>query len=75
MQKLQDLRLPVYLPGDQHNHREVQGIAYITAGGKMVIAFRDWNDGLRLVQDAEAGKLMCVHIDWKEDSATPAQPG
>lgn len=76
MPNLADLRLPVYMPGDNHEHREVAGVATITAQGKMVIMFRDWNDGLRLVQDAERGILLSVHIDYKEtDGASAPQSG
>lgn len=67
------IRLPVFLPGSNHDWEMADGIGTVTADGKIEINLRDRGAAIQMVEQAKDGIFMAISfavLDETEEAAT-----
>lgn len=64
------IKLPAFLPGNNRNWDQVDGIATITEDGKINVRFQNPEDGKRLVEMARNNILFQISFDYRMPSKT-----
>jgi len=58
------IMIPVFLPGNSRDWDEVAGVATINEEGDIVVKLQRPEHGMKLVEEQQAGRLICLAFDY-----------